>query len=166
MRIEIIPNVLSTEECANLLIELDPVNTSTPMMYFDNPSDNGIKKLKVNTSIAVHILDKLCIERDKLESISLVYYPTGSQNTPHCDNCQVDIINNIKTVKRFKPWNHTGIIFLNNNFTGGELVYPNQGCVFLPTIGTMIIAPAGEDYIHFVNPILTGERFTLVFRFL
>jgi hypothetical protein len=166
MKIEVIPNILSVENCYNLLTELDPVNTATSMAYFDTASDNGIKKLKVDNSIANDILDKLSIERDKLESISLVYYPTGSQNTPHCDNCQVDIIDNVKTVKRFKPWNHTGIIFLNNNFTGGELVYLNQGCVFLPTVGTMIIAPAGEDYIHFVNPILTGERFTLVFRFL
>ena len=166
MKIEVIPNALSVEECYKILLEVDPVKTATPMTYFDKPSDNGISKLQINISLVENLVTKLHSPYDKLESVSLVYYPTGSKNTQHCDNSQVDITDNIKTVKRFKPWEYTGIIFLNNNFTGGELIYPEQGCVFMPTIGTMIITPAGPEFPHFVNEITSGERFTLVFRFL
>jgi hypothetical protein len=166
MKIEVISNALSIDECRKILSDVDPINTATPMIYFGTPSDNGIKKVKVDLSLVESILKKLTHPYDKLESVTLVYYPTGSKNTQHCDNSQVDIINNEKHIKRMKPWEYTGIIFLNDNFTGGELIYPEQGCVFLPKIGTMILTPAGPDFPHFVSEIKTGERFTLVFRFL
>jgi len=166
MKIEVIPNALSVDQCYKILLEVDPVKTATPMKYFDKPSDNGISKAQVNLSLVEELIRKLDHPYDKLESVSLVYYPVGSKNTQHCDNSQVHIVDNIKTIERFKPWEYTGIIFLNDNFTGGELVYPEQGCVFLPTIGTMIITPAGPEFPHFVNQITSGERFTLVFRFL
>jgi len=166
MKIEVIPNVLSLEQCHKILLEVDPVKTATPMVYFGKPSDNGINKVQLNISFVEKLLPKLHPPYDKLESVSLVYYPTRSKNTQHCDNSQIDIKDNVKTITRFRPWEYTGIIFLNDNFTGGELIYPEQGCVFLPTIGTMIITPAGPDFPHFVNEITSGQRFTLVFRFL
>ena len=166
MKIEILPNILSVDECNKILLEVDPVNTATPMVYFDKPSDNSIKKVKVDLSLVETLLSKLPKPYDNLETVSLVYYPTGSRNTQHCDNSQVEIIDDVKNIKRMRPWEYTGIIFLNDNFTGGELIYPEQGCVFLPTIGTMVITPAGPEFPHFVNEIQTGERFTLVFRFL
>jgi hypothetical protein len=166
MKIEVIPNALSVEECYKILLEVDPIKTATPMTYFDKPSDNGISKVNVNISLVDILLTKLHQPYDKLESVSLVYYPIGSKNTQHCDNSQINVIDGVTTIKRFRPWEYTGIIFLNNNFTGGELIYPEQGCVFMPTIGTMIITPAGPDFPHFVNEITSGERFTLVFRFL
>jgi predicted 2-oxoglutarate/Fe(II)-dependent dioxygenase YbiX len=134
------------------------------MTYFSEVKDKfGAKKVKCTEHHIVGlVIQRLGIPSEKVDSVSIVYYPTGSHNAMHADNCIVD--NDI--VKQVKPWTHTGIIFLNNDFTGGELVYPNQGCVFLPTIGTMVITPAGAEYIHMVNEITAGERFTLVLRFL
>ena len=166
MKIEVIPNVLSIDDCRRILSEVDPINTATPMVYFGNPTDNGINKVKVDPSLVDSVIKQLNPPYDKVESVSLVYYPTGSRNRQHCDNSQVDIIDGNINIKRMKPWEYTGIIFLNNNFTGGELIYPNQGCVFLPSVGTMVLTPAGPEFPHFVNEITTGERFTLVFRFL
>ena len=157
--ITVIPNVLSLDNIIRLMTEVDPKSTATDMTYFVNDANNyGVKKVKCTNHDIINLtLDKI---PGKLESASITYYPTGSYNAPHADNCIID--NGIVT--KVKEWTHTAIIFLNNEFTGGELVYPNQGCVFLPIIGTMVITPAGEDYVHFVNEVKSGERFTLVLR--
>ncbi len=164
MKIEVIPNVLSTEEVSVLMTQIDPKTTAEDMTYFSEVKNKyGVKKVKCTEHHIVQLaLQRLGVSTDKVESVSVVYYPTGSHNGMHADNCIID--NGI--IKQLKPWTHTGIIFLNNEFTGGELVYPNQGCIFLPIIGTMVITPAGAEYIHKVNEVTSGERFTLVFRFI
>lgn len=164
MKIEVIPNVVSLDDIDLLFKQIDPKTTSKSMTYFSNVNEEyGAKKVKCTEHpVVLGTLNKLGISRDKLDSCSIVYYPTGSYNGMHADNC---IISDDK-IEQVKPWTHTAVVFLNNNFTGGELVYPNQGCVFLPTVGTMIITPAGHEYIHEVKPVTSGERFTLVFRFI
>lgn len=165
--IEVIPNILSFDDVHKLLVDVDPKNTASSMSYFKEASSAetsnaiGIKKVKCTEHPIIYkVIDQ--IDYKNVESVSIVYYPTGSYNGLHADNSIVD--NGI--VKKIKDWTHTGVIFLNDTFTGGELIYPDQGCVFLPKVGNMIITPAGHDYIHYVNPVLTGERFTLVFRFI
>jgi predicted 2-oxoglutarate/Fe(II)-dependent dioxygenase YbiX len=161
MKIEIYPNALSLEDINTLMIDVNPRETAQDMTYFNNVDDKyGVKKVKCTEHPVVQLITRWVPY--KTESVSIAYYPTGSINKPHADNCVID--NGV--VKKIKDWTHTGIIFLNNNFEGGQLVYPNQGCMFFPTIGTLVIAPAGEDYIHFVEPVKKGERFTLVFRFI
>jgi predicted 2-oxoglutarate/Fe(II)-dependent dioxygenase YbiX len=161
MKIEIYPNVITKEDINKLMVDLNPKDNAEDMKYFVDISDDHKCKKKECTDhqLVKRISDQF---QHTTEYASIAYYPTGSYNPQHADNCIIQ--NNIVT--RVKNWSHTGIIFLNDDFEGGNLVYPNQGCVFVPTIGTMIIAPAGEDYIHFVEQVTKGERFTLVFRFI
>lgn len=159
-KIEVIPNVINLQEIKTLLNDVDVKNTGSEDFYFIDVGEKyGLKKTKCSDHPIVRkVIDTLNISN--VESVSLLYYPTGAYNSPHADNCIID--NGVVT--RVKPWTHTAIIFLNDNFQGGELVYPHQGCVFYPTIGTMVITPAGEKYIHYVNKVTVGERYTLVFR--
>lgn len=156
--------MLSIEEVNIIMHDVNPKHTAQNMSYFDNNDQKyGAKKVKCTEHHIVEtVLTRLNVPKQNVESVSIVYYPTGSINGMHADNC---IIEN-GLVKQIKPWTHTGIIFLNNNFTGGILHYPNQGCLFKPVIGTMVITPAGIDYMHEVTKVESGERFTLVFRFI
>ena len=161
MKIEIYPNVLNKNDIHILMDDINPVDTAEDMTYFvDTKETYGCRKVKCTDHPIVKSISNWVPY--KTESVCIAYYPIKSFNAPHADNCSVE--NDIVT--RVKNWTHTGVVFLNNDFEGGNLVYPNQGCVFVPTIGTMIIAPAGEDYIHFVEQVTKGERFTLVFRFI
>lgn len=168
MKIEIHPNILSTADIEVLMAEINPKETAVDMKYYDFTNIEFIDDKEKNHFKRVDCTEHPLVQKIsnlfpyKTESVSIAYYPTNTYNTPHADNCMWE--NGI--VKRIKDWTHTGIIFLNNNFEGGKLIYPNQGCIFVPTVGTMIVTPAGEDYIHFVEPVTVGERFTLVFRFI
>lgn len=52
--------------------------------------------------------------------------------------------------------------FLNEDFTGGELVFPEFDLTIKPRAGQMIIFPSGSPYLHRVNPIITGIRYAAV----
>jgi hypothetical protein len=161
MKIEIYPNALSQVDIDKLMFDINPAQNAKPITYSMHADVTfACKKVKCTD----HPIVKRISDSSEYitESASIVYYPTGSNNPPHIDNSTKFLDG---TVTRVQKWNYTGVIFLNDNFDGGNLVYPTQGCVFIPTVGTMIIAPAGEDYIHFVEEVTKGERFTLVFRF-
>lgn len=159
MKIEIYSRFLSDDNIQVLMDDVNPKETSTHMSYFVNPAESyGCKKIKCTEH---HVVKDICSMLPfEIESVSIVYYPTNSYNAAHADNCVID--NGV--VKRVRDWTHTAVIFLNDNFAGGQLVYPNQGVALNPIKGTLIIAPAGEEYIHYVEQVTSGERFTLVFR--
>lgn len=179
--IKIIPNVLSREKCANLIEDLDPVNLTIGVSYSSYDS-NGIKKYpfaiqhirenKIDNKIgyAIYPLVEDILDTidpiGKLVSCTIVYYPVGSRNTTHSDNSKISVVNNERVVERFNNWEQTAILFLNDNFTGGDLIYPDQGCSITPTVGTMVIAPAGHEYTHYVTEVTSGDRFVLVYRFI
>jgi hypothetical protein len=56
----------------------------------------------------------------------------------------------------FECW--TSIVFLNDNFKGGELIIDN--CVLKAKKNQLVLFTGNEP--HMVNPIIDGERFTLV----
>lgn len=160
--ITFIPNVLSAEECKLLIEELQP-KSAPEMNYFDGiVRDYKIKKGKCDDHPLISKILQRVNLKYKCESVHVLYYPKDSYNPPHTDNCIV----RDGVVERFKDWTHTGIVFLNSEFDGGELIYPEQGVVFLPTPGNFILTPADEFYPHLVNKVLEGDRFTLVFRFI
>lgn len=52
--------------------------------------------------------------------------------------------------------------FLNDDFTGGELVFPEFDLSVKPVAGQMVIFPSNYPYIHRVNPVETGIRYAAV----
>jgi hypothetical protein len=50
-------------------------------------------------------------------------------------------------------------IYLNDTFTGGELIYPTLGLSVTPKAGSMVIHNA--DLKHQVFPVLEGERYSI-----
>jgi hypothetical protein len=156
-KIVVYPKIINKIDCAEFINSLD-LNTWDQSYFSGYTMDYGIKKKRCDTHPLVNTICSLL--GYKIDSASLVYYPTNSYNGLHCDNSVVEG----DMIKQVKPWKRTSIIFLNDNFTGGDLVYPDQGCIFKSTIGTIVEAPAGYDYMHYVSEVTAGERYTLVMR--
>ena len=54
------------------------------------------------------------------------------------------------------------VLYLNNDYDGGEIYFPNQGIEIRPQAGDMVIFPSGgHEYFHGVNPITSGKRYTI-----
>lgn len=76
---------------------------------------------------------------------------------PHIDNLEHDGRDNAT------PWRHYGfVLYLNDNFTGGELFYPNYNLTIKPKPKMLAVHTAGPDCIHGVREIERGTRHTLI----
>jgi hypothetical protein len=50
------------------------------------------------------------------------------------------------------------VIYLNDDYEGGEIYYPNRGITHKPTKNSLVIHSAGVDYTHGVNAVKSGTR--------
>jgi hypothetical protein len=149
--IKIAENVLTTEQCVKLISYLVCDSNNAPVLDY-----NSLKRTKVTEHEIVKTLAK---EYDlKYDRAFVMHYPRGVGSPLHVDNYSVE---NKQEVTH--SWKDSVVVFLNEDFGGGELVYPNQGITIKPKTGNMIVAPADFSTPHFVNPA-SLDRYVLVLR--
>lgn len=97
------------------------------------------------------------------EAPHILHYGTGGHYTAH-----VDAETLYKDDAGLDLWEKSldrdlsVVIFLNEDFTGGELVFPALDLVVRPEAGLLVCFPSDHNYIHGVNPVTSGHRYTLV----
>lgn len=91
-----------------------------------------------------------------LESINLLKYEKGGFYKPHVDY----VPHNFKTVER----SFSLIIFLNNDFKGGNLrfIYGNEFFDVKPYPGKAVIWPSNMLFKHCAMPVEEGTRYAFV----
>lgn len=163
--ITVTPDILSLDECNDIVTRLNPKETGADMHYFDNVNRNyNIKKLECKKDpLVLTVLNRIGIDIEFLHSAQLLYYPTNAHNGVHADNC---VINQDGTITRHKPWTHTGIVFINDDYVGGELVFTQHNVTLKCKAGTYVVTPSDENYLHKVNRVMQGIRYSLVLRFI
>ena len=71
----------------------------------------------------------------------------------------------LKSQKKWKRVNHRSlsfVIYLNNEFTGGKLVFPNFRFHIKPRKGLLVCFPSDHRFMHEVMATTSGERFAIV----
>lgn len=51
------------------------------------------------------------------------------------------------------------VAYINDDYEGGEISFPNHNVTVKPKAGSMIMFPSQEPYIHEVKPITSGTRY-------
>ena len=51
------------------------------------------------------------------------------------------------------------VTYINDDYEGGEIHFPNQNITLKPAAGSLIMFPSQEPYIHEVKPIISGTRY-------
>ena len=74
---------------------------------------------------------------------------TGPGMGPHCDSYDGD-----------SDLAFSMICYLNNDYEGGEIEFPNHNISIKPEAGSLLIFPGQEPFLHKVNDIRSGERYT------
>lgn len=54
------------------------------------------------------------------------------------------------------------MVCLNDDFEGGEIVFPKQAIAIQPHKGLMLAFPATHHFVYQVNPVLSGKRYVMV----
>lgn len=82
-----------------------------------------------------------------------------SDDCPHCKkikypDLEITEKEKIRCVKY-------GIVVYLTRFTGGEIYYPEQGIIFSPNPGDLIMHGTSIDCKHGVKPVVSGSRITM-----
>jgi hypothetical protein len=56
---------------------------------------------------------------------------------------------------------HGFVIYLNDDYRGGEIYYPQKALSIKPKKYSLVIHPGSEEYQHGVKEVLSGERYAL-----
>ena len=81
-------------------------------------------------------------------------YKTGGDMGPHVDR-------NYNHAENSMDW--TALIYLNDDYEGGELVFTEMDYQIKPSAGSIVFLPC--DAVHKVNKVLTGNK-TYIFLFM
>lgn len=83
-------------------------------------------------------------------------WPEGYELHPHADAEEPN-------GQRHQYWwrKFGAIIYLNNDFIGGELYYPNLDITVKPEAGMLAVHPGTLTFLHGVKPVIGNTRYTL-----
>jgi hypothetical protein len=88
------------------------------------------------------------IEIGMLTPLSVSKYSTGKSMGPHVDDYGNDDDPNISVV-----------LYLNDDYTGGELFFKEQNVKIKPEAGSIVIFPSVEPYYHESLPVESGTKY-------
>lgn len=92
-------------------------------------------------------IDKSEVDID-LSRIVLRKYFTGQSMGPHYDGQDGD-----------EFLKYTMVIYLNDDYEGGEVHFRNHGVTIKPKAGSLVFFPSQKPYIHESLPITSGRKY-------
>lgn len=183
----IAPKVI-TKDGIEFLLDYMKKSEKTPLSVFDPDKSNKDKSIKWITDDKFRTTNSCDIEpvledmkelfrnlvtnvinpfyefeiRDS-ELPQLLHYPKGGHYVPHIDG-YAEWVNPDQT----KVWRKSTerdlsvVIWLNDDFEGGDFVFPELRIRVKPEPGLMIAFPSTPFYLHGVEPVTKGDRYAIV----
>lgn len=93
---------------------------------------------------------------------AMVRWIPGTFQIPHADK-ELHIGEDAGKPNAFPWYDLAGLFYINDDYEGGELYFPNQGIQFKPKRGAAYFFPGDMNYIHGITEITAGERYTCPF---
>lgn len=98
------------------------------------------------------------------ETVALVAMSAGESLSRHHDNGRFDADGHWVR-NEFPQRCLSAVLYLNDDFEGGELVFDRQDVVIRPEPGLLVVFPSGQGYPHEVRRVERGVRYTMPFWF-
>jgi hypothetical protein len=112
---------------------------------------------------------RLKIEVDKFLQVdalptppAVVRWLPGQYQNPHADK-ELHEGENRGKPNDFPYYDIAGLFYINDDYEGGELYFPNQGIQFKPKRGAAYFFPGDMNYIHGVTEVISGIRYVSPF---
>jgi len=84
------------------------------------------------------------------EGFNLLKYSGGQEYKAHADG-------GTSTKRAISP-----ILYLNNNYEGGEIEFVNFGLKLKPKPGMLVLFPSNYPYRHIAHPVTSGTKYAIV----
>jgi hypothetical protein len=108
------------------------------------------------------IQDFFNLEETKPTPPAIVRWFPGQKQLPHADK-ELHEGDNAGKPNDFPHYDLASLFYLNDDYEGGELYFPNQGIKFKPKAGFAYFFPGDMNYIHGVTEVVSGIRYTCPF---
>lgn len=90
------------------------------------------------------------------DTAQLVRWQPGWEMQPHADNMNPD------GQAHDMPWrDYASVIYLNDDYDGGEFYFPKLGVELKPVTGTLVAFTGGEKHLHGVRKVGRATRYTM-----
>jgi Rps23 Pro-64 3,4-dihydroxylase Tpa1-like proline 4-hydroxylase len=132
----------------NLVLPLskETLNTSNPLLQ---KVHNAYHSLLLETSIGYS--QQFGIEEEIFfEGYNVLKYSGGQEYQAHYDGGP--------STKRYM----SPILYLNDDYEGGEIEFVNFGLKIKPKANTLMIFPANYAYTHIAHPVTKGTKYAIV----
>eukprot|EP01084_Bolivina_argentea_P074460 135082_1 len=130
------------------------------IVYYSDIDNNKMIKNILQSAVenALDLLvDHYDISRElHPDTIQIVKWYEGQNLGEHSDAFYVDGTPNYSFYRKY-----TMIIYLNNNFEGGEFQFTKRNVTIKPETGKLVAFSAGLYDMHKVNKVLQGNRYTI-----
>lgn len=93
---------------------------------------------------------------------AVVRWMPGQRQQPHADK-ELHEGENRGKPNDFPYYDIAGLFYINDDYEGGELYFPNQQIQFKPKAGAAYFFPGDMHYIHGVTEIRSGIRYVCPF---
>jgi hypothetical protein len=165
-----IKNFISSED-AKMLVDfatsVDPWESSEAE-FWDNRSlnavniyDNYDKKVgkylyDLRQKIANEIIKHYGLDSIYPDLTQVIRWYPGQEQHPHADD-----MTNVDGTDWFHHRHFGAILYLNDNYSGGETYYPDHGISVKPEVGMLAVHPGDTNHMHGVTKIEGGVRYTV-----
>lgn len=145
--------------------EIEPIIKYLRMFFKDDPitlSDEEFTALRESVMNKMDLVSKKAIEvfgehhciEEELEF-------TTFNNFVRVDGVGISEHHDDNRPGALKKVRYGCVLYLTDDFDGGELSYIDLGINYKPVAGQIIFHPGEEKYIHKVNDVSNGIRFTV-----
>jgi len=156
--IKVIKNFLSDEECDILLNLTKKTQAKEFAVQWDHnfrpiatrKTYTDIKAVSMYVPLVKDVLEKEYGFPVENKSVSIARWDTGDKLDLHVDDLGTTKTNHMAT-----------LIYINNDFEGGEIIFPTHNFIYKPEKGDLIMFPGNYYYPHEVATITSGTRFSL-----
>ena len=153
----IINNTKEEEEGQGCETRLETRNT----LWYHIPDEMN-KKLEeaVAGCFLNYVVPRYNCEFKTYEPVQFLGYPVDGHYKSHNDGEHFNY--ETRQWEKLVDRDVSFLFYLNDQYGGGELEFPDLGLTIKPKKGMMIAFPSYKDFAHMVHPVTWGHRYTLV----
>jgi len=170
-RILVSENTLRLKECTFLIALYDRYSelarsrdyNCRPLLDYYTLRDVDSESASWVYGITLRCKEKIVVHHSTpelfVESCFVACISSGDSHIAHADNERRE---EGRWVPNHTPQrDYTGLVYLNDDFSGGELVFPDLDTVIVPRPGLLVGFPSNHEFVHAVPKVLSGKRYTM-----
>lgn len=138
---------------ARVMFPYDPLKTDVTNHFTEKEIDALKSKF---SDAAAKVFDRDLVVR----GFSASKWMTGAFADYHADNAELD-----GTPNEWQDNKLVTIIYLNDDYEGGDLVFRDHDLRISPEAGTLVVFDVGINNVHGVTEVTSGTRYTILTSF-